>query len=210
MNINTNQYNYISNSYKEYYGHNNILLMDSNRKRKLEYSKYVNLRNINNNQRSKSHKFTRSGNSRQTNNPYFNQYNLNYNYNYNPNLIGDQRYNDLYNSNYINKKLYYDFNENKKDNFLINYRTHYGDKKISDNNYYYKDREKDFFKKPINEERFLNNNDDYAKRFNLYRTNNEQTFNDKANHNYEAKPKDILLRDYINPKTKNNEKDKVS
>ena len=199
MNIKTNQYNYIS-----YYGQGNISLMDHNRKRQLEYSKYVNQKNINN-QRSNSFKFTRSGNSRQANNTYFNQYN----FNYNPNLRGEERDNDLYNYN-LNKKLKYDFNENKKDNFLINYRTHYGDNKISVNNYYYKDSEKDFLKKPINGERFLNNNDDYAKRFNLYRTNYEQTFNDKANNNYETKPKDIFLRDYINPKTKNNEKDKVA
>jgi ubiquitin C-terminal hydrolase len=70
--------------------------------------------------------------------------------------------------------------------------------------------DEEFGKRFINGERLLNNNDDYAKRYNLYRTNNEQIFNDKSNNNYETKPKDILLRDYINPKTKNNEKDKVT
>ena len=224
MNIRNNQYNYRNN---EIYRQSYRLPMDSKRAKMLEYSQNL-MKNNNDNQRSKS-LFKRTGNSRQATNKNFNKYNINNN----TNSIRKQKDNDLFDNIHTNKLFDYDLNENK--NLLVNNRTHYGNFQISDYNNHYNHREKennDISKRLIYGENLFynNNNDDYSKPLtakteiinptknnflnnekidSMYRTNYIQNLNDKAIYN-ETKQKNIPLRDYMNPKTKNNEKEMVA
>ena len=230
MNINRNQYSYYQFNHNNKYEPSNILIFDPKRARREEYSKNLLKKNLNF-QRPKSYK--RTGNPNQTND--INDINNNkYNSNYYANSIGKQRNNDLFNDFHIMRQDNY-WNENKKETSIFNNRTHYGDIKTNEYNfkdyYKYRDRNNDFSKRLIYGGRFLYNNDDYTKSFNaktvinkpsknsflhnekkdnLYRTNYEQNFNEKNITNYEGKPKTALLSDFINPKSKNNEKDMVA
>ena len=227
MNINRNQYSYYPIKNNNKFGPSNILLFDSNRARREEYSKNLIKKNYNN-ERAKSYK--RSGNPNQTND--INDISKNkYNIKYYADSIGKQRNNDFFND--FQQDNYW--NENIKETSIFNNRTHYGDIKTNEYNFKdyskYRDGKNDFSKRLIYGGRFLYNNDDYPTKFNaktiinkpsknsflhnekkdnLNRTNYEQNFNGKKIDNYERKPKTSLLNDFINPKAKNNEKDMVA
>ena len=208
-----------NNINKGRYGQTNILM--NPREKMLEYSEKVSYRN-NNIQRPKSYNIIRQGSSRK--NGSIN--NNNYNINYNPKQTGKQRGNDNLDYMHINKPFDHDLNENKTGYYIMNNRTDFGGFKINDYNTFYKNREEDnndiskkliygknYSKGLISKTDFTNltknnflNND---KIDNLNRTSHIQNLNDKIIYN-ETKPKNTPLRDYMNPKTKNYEKDMVA
>ena len=213
----------LNNINKGRYAQKNILM--NPREKMLEYSAKVSDRN-NNIQRPNSYNIIRSGSSRKNNS-------INNNNNYNINYKPKQRGNDKLDYMHINKQFDHDLNENKRGNYIMNNRTDFGGFKINDYNTFHKNRKEennDFSKRLIYEKNYLYNNDDYSKGLiskiditnptkynylnndkidNLYRTNYMQNLNDKAFYNG-SKPKNTPLRDYMNPKTKNDEKEMVA
>lgn len=216
----------LNNINKGRYRQTNILM--NPREKMLEYSAKVSDRN-NNIQRPNSYNIIRSGSSRKNNSINNNNYNIYYN----PKQTGKQRGNDKLDYMHINKQLDHDLYENNTGYYLMNNRTDFGGFKINDYNTFHKNREEennDFSKRLIYEKNYLYNNDDYSKGLisktdfknltknnflnndkidNLHRTSHIQNLNDKKIYN-ETKPKNRPLRDYMNPKTKNNEKDMVA
>ena len=111
MNIKRNQYYY--NPYDNNKYEQSNLLMDPNRKRRVEYSNQLMKKN---NQRPNS-LISRAGNPNQTYKANSNKYHINYYHN----SLGKQRDNNYLDYlNRTNKVFNNNFNENKKENYLMN------------------------------------------------------------------------------------------
>lgn len=222
MNINTKQYSY------QPYSHNktssNIMLIDPNRAKRLEYSKGIMMKN---GQRPNSYKIKKAGNPSQAYNKNSNS--NKYNINYNPNFINKQRDN-----NYINnfsgtsKLMNYNWKESKKEssltNNLFNNEERFGNNKTTDyRDFFEKEKENfDYKTRLIYGGRYRELlNDDFQKELNskkeiiktkkkdndnLYRKAFPKTKIEKNMIDYEKKNDNLFLKDYISKTIINNNK----